>query len=227
MNSQSEFYVGYLPMPAKLKAAIRRIVIAIGILVAGVAIALVFEQSPFAASVFEYGQDRDFEGVLSPQPYPTLIGADGASWLLVAPGKHGFKNDLPAGSIVRLRGERIYRGDDRIIEVAPGSFEIAGAGRLPEREIALGSVQLTGEIVDSKCYFGVMNPGDGKVHRDCAARCIAGGIPPAFVVRDAEGRTSTLLLANWRRELLDHVAEPITLRGRMARSAGRLVFYLE
>jgi hypothetical protein len=27
---------------------------------------------------------------------------------------------------------------------------------------------LTGEIVDSKCYLGVMNPGQGKVHRDCA-----------------------------------------------------------
>src|SRR5262249_51752151 len=154
--------------------------------------------------------------------YPTLIGADGVSWLLVAPGKHGFTDGAPAGSMVRLRGERIYRGDNRMIEVAPGSLQIAGAGGLPQAETDLGRVQLTGEIDDSKCYSGVMNPGNGKVHRDCAARCIAGGIPPAFLVRDAVGRTTVLLLANWRRELLEHVAEPITLRGRMARSAGRL-----
>jgi hypothetical protein len=73
----------------------------------------------------------------------------------------------------------------------------------------------------------VMNPGSGKVHRDCAARCISGGAPPAFLVRDASGRTSTLMLANFRRELLEHVAEPVELRGRLARSAGRLILHLE
>ena len=91
----------------------------------------------------------------------------------------------------------------------------------------LGTVQLTGEIVDSKCYFGVMNPGNGKVHRDCAARCISGGVPPAFLVRDASGHAETLLLANWKRELLNHIAEPVTIRGRLVRSDGRLSLYAE
>ena len=68
---------------------------------------------------------------------------------------------------------------------------------------------------------------DGKVHRDCAVRCISGGVPPAFLVRDASGRTVTLLLANWKRELLDHIAEPVTIRGRLVRSAGRLTLYAE
>jgi hypothetical protein len=73
----------------------------------------------------------------------------------------------------------------------------------------------------------VMNPGNGKVHRDCAARCISGGIPPVFLVRDADGRAMTLLLANWNRALLDHIAEPVTIPGRMARSEGRLILYAE
>ena len=41
-------------------------------------------------------------------------------------------------------------------------------------------------------------------------------------MRDASGRTQTVLLANWKRELLDHVAEPVTLRGRLVRASGRL-----
>jgi hypothetical protein len=91
----------------------------------------------------------------------------------------------------------------------------------------LGPVQWTGEIVDSKCFFGVMNPGNGKVHRDCAARCISGGIPPAFLVRDSRGHTVTVLLAQWRHEMLDHIAEPVAIRGRLVRSAGRLTLYQE
>ena len=58
-------------------------------------------------------------------------------------------------------------------------------------------------------------------------RRISGGIPPAFLVRDANGQTVTLLLANWKPELLNHIAEPITIRGRLARSSGRLTFYAE
>jgi len=73
----------------------------------------------------------------------------------------------------------------------------------------------------------MMNPGNGKVHRDCAVRCISGGIPPAFLVRDANGQLATLLLANWKPELLDHIAEPITIRGRLARFAGRLTLSAE
>jgi hypothetical protein len=72
-----------------------------------------------------------------------------------------------------------------------------------------------------------MNPGAGKVHRDCAVRCISGGIPPAFLVRDSSGNLVTLLLANWKRELLEHVAEPVAIRGRLSRSAGRLTLYQE
>ena len=107
-----------------------------------------------------------------------------------------------------------------LVYVAYGRGEVTG-------ESWTAVFQLTGEIVDSKCYFGVMNPGNGKVHRDCAVRCISGGIPPAFLVRDANGQTVTLLLANWKPELLNHIAEPITIRGRLSRSSGRLTLYAE
>jgi hypothetical protein len=220
-----EFYVGYLPIPPGLKRTMRRVVAALGALAAGMAIVLIVAQRPFAASAFEFGAPRDLQGVLVNTPYPALVLPEGPPWLLVGAGKHGFRP--PAGldgRVVQVRGERILRGSDRAITVQ--SLTAGGAGEKPV-EVNLGAVQLTGEIVDSKCYFGVMNPGSGKVHRDCAVRCLSGGLPPALVVRDAMGETRTILIANWRRDLLDHVAEPVTLRGRLAQSAGRLILYTE
>src|SRR4051794_11817175 len=120
MNSQSEFYVGYLPMPRGLKPVVRLAASALGVVIAGVAILLVFAQSPFAASTFEFHDYRDFEGVLLTRPYPALVAPGGPSWLLAGPGKHGIV--AAAERPVRLRGERIYRGEERMIEVLPGSL---------------------------------------------------------------------------------------------------------
>jgi methionine sulfoxide reductase heme-binding subunit len=39
---------------------------------------------------------------------------------------------------------------------------------------------IKGEIIDPKCYFGAMNPGEGKPHLSCAVRCISGGIMPVL-----------------------------------------------
>jgi hypothetical protein len=66
---------------------------------------------------------------------------------------------------------------------------------MPEpRAEAIGPVDLTGEIVDTKCYLGVMRPAVGKVHRACAARCLSGGVPPGLLVRDATGETVAYML---------------------------------
>jgi hypothetical protein len=82
------------------------------------------------------------------------------------------------------------------------------------------AVTLRGEIVDSKCFLGVMVPGEGKTHKDCASLCLRGGIPPAFVVRDREGRTALMLLVSESGgSLAGHeaavrlAAEPIELTG--------------
>jgi hypothetical protein len=229
MPIESEFYVGYLPIPGGLKKTMRRVVLSLGAVSVAAAAVLLAGQHPFANSSFEFQEYREFRGTLLAEPYPALaIPSQGLPWLLVAPGKHGI-GDLRKldGHEVQLKGERIIRGEDHMIEVLPGTPRVgANAGPAPAA-MDLGRVELTGEIVDSKCYFGVMNPGNGKVHRDCAVRCISGGIPPAFLVSDSSGRTATLLLANWKRELLDHIAEPITMRGRLVRSAGRLTLYPE
>jgi hypothetical protein len=116
-----------------------------------------------------------------------------------------------------------------MLELLPGSLRaVAGSGS-SETRLELGETTLTGEIVDSKCYLGVMNPAQGKVHRDCAARCISGAIPPAFIVRDASGESHTLMLVGddgrkLHREILDYVAEPVRISGRLSRVGSTLVF---
>jgi hypothetical protein len=241
-GESEEFYVGYLPRaPQKTARIIRRVCIALAVIALLAAALLVFGQQPFLASFFEFGQERQFEGVVRAQPYPTLLvprpGRTGtlpvcSRYLLVAGGKHGAAAEVGGfdGRRVRLRGSLIYRDGATMIEVAAGSVEAMdsspAATPLPMED--LGAHTLIGEIVDSKCYLGVMNPGHTKPHRECAARCISGGIPPLFLVRDAEGRSVTLLLVSSEGQpvnqaVLDLVAEPVEITGQVARDGDQLI----
>ena len=80
----------------------------------------------------------------------------------------------------------------------------------PER---LGRPTLEGEIVDSKCWLGVMKPATGNVHRGCASRCLSGGIPPLLMV-DSAGSVAHYLLTD---------AEGRPAHARFAELVGRKV----
>jgi len=62
--------------------------------------------------------------------------------------------------------------------------------------VSLGRMTLKGEIVDSKCWLGVMKPATGGVHRGCATRCVSGGIPPLLMTTDASGKMVHYLLTD-------------------------------
>src|SRR5438309_8413739 len=182
----NNFYVGYLPKaPTALARFVRKVILVLGLLAVTAALLLVVGQMQFANSAFEYGKLSSFEGIVVTQPFPTLLvtrpGQVGqedkySRYLLVAPGKHGA-GDLVAsfdGKQVRLQGQLIYREGGTMVEITPGSVTVVNTGSaVQETTRNLGAVSLTGEIVDSKCYLGVMNPGQGKVHRDCGARCLS------------------------------------------------------
>jgi len=179
---------------------------------------------------FEYGEYRDYAGVIEEWPYPMLV-TDNASFLLVAPGKHGLSDTVKSmqGKHVQLKGSLIERTPDRMIEVVPASIVVGAqlSQATSQGMIDLGPVTLRGEIVDTKCYLGVMNPGEHKVHRDCAVRCISGGVPPAFLARDAAGDSRVLLLVgeNGRalsKEVLPFVAEPLEISGVLVRTGPTL-----
>jgi hypothetical protein len=222
----NDFYVGYLPKaPERLGRFVCRIVVALVGLAIAAALVLIFAQQPFADSRFEYLQYRDYQGVIVDSPYPVLMTTQGP-FLLAGPGKHGA-SDLVRGlnlQSVQLRGSLIQRGPDKMLEIVPGSVRALNRTEPRPRSTDLGEVTMSGEIVDSKCYFGVMNPGNGKVHRDCAVRCISGGIPPVFIARDSEGVIQSLVLSGVQpRQVLEFVAEPVTVRGRLLRSGALLI----
>lgn len=231
-----DFYIGYLPKaPRSMGRWVSRIATALVLTGLTVGVLLILDQAPFAPSKFEFGVYREYFGVIEEWPYP-ILRTGSSSFLLVAPGKHGLSGPVAGlqGKSVSLRGSLIERGQDRMLEVLPESLhETAQAA--PQTALALadlGPVRLRGEIVDSKCYLGVMNPGNGKVHRDCAARCISGGAPPAFVAQDAAGETQVLLLVGsdgraLNKEILSFVAEPLEISGNLVRSGSNLVLKAE
>lgn len=237
-HDQEDFYVGYLPqMPAKTSRFLRPWLILAILAPLLIGALIVAGQRGYAPAFFEFGQIRDFEGVIMAKPYPMLAvsrpGEHGTEsevslYYLVRPFKYGADNLVAGldGQRVKLSGTLIFREDQTMIEVVPDSVAALGSGAGFSAERVLGSVTLQGEIVDSKCYLGVMNPGDLKPHRACAIRCIAGGIPPVLVVRDGEGKARYFLLAGAQRqpinqEVLDLVAEPVSVTGRLVQLQDR------
>jgi hypothetical protein len=240
----NEFYVGYLPKaPAGIARRIRAVVVLLLIFAAITAMVFARVQRTFAPSVFEYGKVGTFEGTIETTPYPILIVAGPGStepkalrYLLVAEGKHGADSQVAAftGRNVQLLGTKIYRDNQAMIEVVTGSISVMGDSKqLRTASKELGNFELTGEIVDSKCYLGVMNPGYGKVHRDCAARCLSGGIPPVFATNDFNGRPAILILTDHSRAplpkeaFLGRVAQPVRIRGGVVQKGDTLFLETE
>ena len=117
-----------------------------------------------------------------------------------------------------------------MVEMVGGSIEPtseATAGP-PGGAVDLGIQTLRGEIVDSKCYLGVMKPGRGKPHRACATLCIRGGIPPVLRVETGSGEYRHFLLTDKaggaiNDRLLDLIAVPVEIAGRVLRTGDLLV----
>lgn len=241
------FYIGYRDRASPGHARrMRRVAAAlVGGAVAAAAL-LASQQAPFVPSVFEFGTETELMGWIREQPVPALVvAAPGdaerplalSSYLLVGFGKHGAQEAVAGlhGQHVRVRGTLIHLDGEAMIELtnegAIAPLEATGAAPEEDRE-RIGRVTLRGEIVDSKCHFGVMNPGTGKVHRACAARCLSGGVPPVFLVRTADGgRLHLLLVGTDGRsigpEVLDVVAEPLEITGEVERIDSLLVLRAE
>lgn len=231
---EDELYIGYLPnAPRDLTKLMRKVSFALIIFVVLVALGIVFGLQKLPRSIFEFGQEREFTGIIKAFPYPMLVVHEGnslAQFLLVASGKHGADVNKFDGKNVKLKGSRILRDGMTMIEIVDGSMQIetsADKVNLPTND--LGTFTLAGEIVDSKCYLGVMNPGNTKPHRECAALCISGGIPPMFVAQDEAGNKIALLLVSAEgktvnQEVLDFVAEPVSITGQVLREGEQLIF---
>lgn len=242
-----EFYIGWEAKAAPgIGKTVRKIVCALLLLALLVPVVFAVSQRMIGVSVFEWGNLKSFSGVLRTTPYPHLLvprpgNADGQShfstYYLVAPWKFGLDREAIApldGKNVTLKGTLIYRGNQTMIETKPDWISVAplDAARTAQRAIPtsekLGKQTLVGEIVDSKCFLGVMNPGQLTPHRACAIRCISGGVPPVLLVRQKDGPAIYLLLVSAdgkpvNKQVLDLVAEPVEITGEVERQGELLI----
>ena len=194
------FYIGYEPeMPAAFSVRTRAVAIGLLLLATMLPFGLVFAQGRFGGGRFEYGHERVFDGRIVERPYPMLVEGSGRRYFLVGPGKHGAAAIARGfdGRLVRARGTLIQRDGDLMLQVSAAGIEgTPGAPRIaPAALERAGDATLPGEIVDSKCHLGVMKPGEGPLHRDCAARCLLGGAPPLLVVNSERGTRRVALVA--------------------------------
>lgn len=244
MTEDDSFYVGYHPVaPAPVAAAVRRAVLGLALIVLGSAVIFALAQRRADIGVFEYGHPRSLHGQIREFPYPSLLVPQAASeaqtrytrYLLVAEGKHGAQA-LVAGldrQWADVQGTRIARPEREMLEVLPRGVSVAvgtaagpGAVSLPTAD--LGQQTLTGEVVDSKCWLGVMKPATGTVHRGCASRCLSGGIPPILMTTDSTGSTQHYLLTDAQgnaapRYFAGLVGQRLTLVGLVRREGDLLV----
>ena len=133
------------------------------------------------------------------------------------------KNGDLNGKKITLQGTLTYGDGKTLLELTQEEtsflkIESQSSAQSPLKTPSPISVQ--GEVIDPKCYFGVMKPGEGKVHKSCAIRCISGGIPPVlrhetgdkknpyhyYLLVDQKGK-------NINNEILPFVAEQVSIAG--------------
>lgn len=201
---------------------------------AGAGALIASEQEPPGSGSWNPDDERDWTGMLVRAPYPMLrtrsIDGTPRTAYLVASNKVGVQSRLGANTDgpVTVRASLIARGSNAILAVADGdawlrptAADQVGEGLADWLIEDLGEATYAGEILDSKCWFGAMQPGQGKAHKSCAALCIRGGLPPVFcpealcgsaasapLLTDAEGNPHTM-------DLVPLVADPVLARGRM------------
>lgn len=234
-DNNDNFYVGYLALPKGLRGTIAALVIVLVALIAFDAW-LVATLQPEAGDGHWADTPSEFVGTLTRDPYPMLRVDKGGvtkTYVIVSDEKRGAETALakfPDGASIKLTGFEVERAAVGMIQLAATEMAVADAPSVADapREIH-GRVTVTGEIVDSKCWLGVMRPGDGHIHKACASVCILGGIPPMFVTR-TEGAPSVMLLtlADGRavppERILEYVADSVHLSGIVEKRGDLTVF---
>jgi hypothetical protein len=222
----SPFFIGWSGLPRGLYgfvAAIVASIIGVGALFAALVLVAL---PPRTTGEWSGG---DFTGILMTKPYalvriPAAGNAPARSVLLVDDWKFGLPlgPEVHDGETVHVQGYALQRGDVTVLQVSAPPQPTSPIAPAPELHDA-GAATLTGEIVDSKCWAGAMNPGDGKAHRGCGSLCLLGNIPALFITPAADAPSSAVrwyVLADAEGNSLAeairlHVGEQLTLTGRV------------
>ncbi|MEN0066739.1 MAG: hypothetical protein AAGA48_31700 [Myxococcota bacterium] len=238
MAEQEDFFIGWAGPSRRSLGFLVGISVALILLFAGSAAAIAQLQSSPGASE---RKQTEYLGIYLSEPYAHLVVTtdEGPATVLLSQGsKAGLQGSFAnkVGQVVKVRGFGMNRDGRRFLEV--WGLEDA---ELPEATVAelhaldwqgLGPIELAGEIVDSKCYYGRMRPGSGKGHRACAQLCVRGGVPPVLVTHASDGRRSHVLVTGPGRTdiheaILPFVAEPLEASGTLWRKGDLFAIELD
>ena len=249
-QTEDEFFIGWERQVPKIQ---RRFLYnrLIGIFAFSFSLALLIPalQNRYEPSFYRSMTVSNFEGVFYSQPVPHLMVTRPGSireslqpvsdYFLVKEHKFGFspeKAEEIEGKTIRLKGSLIYNRKQTIIEVdeksiSQISFDDLQSQPDPQRQ-HLGRYKLSGIIVDSKCYYGALNPGYGKPHRACSVRSIANGIPPLLIIHSETGDEMELLITGPEGEgigpmILERVEVPVRVTGDVFRWGDKYIIQTE
>ena len=239
-KNEKPFYIGWSDsIPKENKSAVKKLLLLIFIGLPILAIAIVYSQKGFNNHIFDFGVSTALTGIYRDKPVPILEinPNDQAKYnsnfvLLVGYGKFGAEGIIKEmeDSNGSLNGKRItiegtlLQGDGKtLLELTKEKESLIAVHKdqvsLNAPEQLATSQVLEGEILDPKCYFGVMKPGEGKIHKSCATRCISGGIPPILRVVSEDQKNKYFLILGEQgekinHEILDKVAENTRISGQ-------------
>jgi len=255
---KSEFYIGWQPKaPPGFTKHIHKVLAGLVIMVIAAGVLLSLQQKKFSTASFEFGQLTEVKGIYQKFPVSSIKvmtkqdAFGNFSYItipLVGYGKFGAEGTI-AGlekeknisldkKEVTLKGTLLFSDGKTLLQIDKNDNPLVNliTATTSQQTVPvvknIGLVELTGEVLDPKCYFGVMKPGHGKPHRDCAIRCIAGGMSPVFYVRNENGDANYYLLldANGEKmneQLQDYVAEPVSLKAKAVQYDDWIVLYVD
>ena len=238
MNTKKDdFFIGWKGnTTAEHKKWMKRVLIPIFIAIPIILFAIVILAKPFNDGKFELGSVKEFTGVYHEAPFPVLLLDEGQlnngssrSALLVGYGKNGAKTFMQeaaekkgklTGKRLKIQGTLIYGDGKTLIELTKKEdsvLEVLEPEIQKPQNPRFAKLKLQGEIVDPKCWFGVMKPAEGKVHKSCAIRCISGGIPPVLRVKKPRMNVYYILKGvngeDINKEVLEYVGEGVEISG--------------
>lgn len=253
--SNSEFYIGWMDeAPATYSKHVKKALLILLPVVLVIGYLMAVSQQKFSTANFEFGTLTAVKGIYFSKPVPSIkviSGKDmfGNASYITAPlvgfgkaGANGVIEDLQNekgtdfnNKEITIKGTLLYNDGKLLMQVDGNDNPLVSVGGIASSSLAsvlkeLGNIKVKGEVVDPKCFFGVMKPGYGKVHKDCAIRCISGGIPPVLKVQDENGKTNFYLIVGPNGEKMndmvkDFVAEPVEIEARAVQQDDWIILY--
>lgn len=235
MKKQDEFFVSYIEgsLGENTRKTLKRFAWISLLLILASASIFSFSQKPFSNSSFELASETKISGIFHENPYPMLrvnvAEGEYKNVLLLGFGKSSanpslqkIRNQIKSleGMTLTIEGNLIYYNGKTLIQVTDA--EKVSLENKPKvflkQNVQIGEITLSGEVIDPKCYFGVMKPGKGKIHRSCASLCISGGIPPVLATNDENNLSPYFLITDLNgnpinKEILAYIGKPSIIKG--------------